>query len=212
MRIAVVTLALVAAMTASELRAEGDVNEGRTLSDTCVGCHGVDGYTNAYPTYKVPMIAGQHAAFIVYALEAYRDGEREHPTMAGQARGLSDQEFQDIAAFLASEQAEEMRAYPRARATGNIRRGEEVAGDRGCAACHGSDGNSPEGMQPPSPILAGQYADYLYQSLRQYKDGTRTSAVMAGQVQNLSDRDMRDLAAFYASQPGPLRVMEQYRR
>ncbi len=210
MRTALVTLALTALLMAPDLRAEGDVDEGRALSDTCIGCHGVAGYTNAYPTYKVPKIAGQHAAFIVHALEAYRDGEREHPTMVGQSRGLNDEEIRDIAAFLAAEKAEEKRAYPRARAVGNPSRGEEVAGDRGCAACHGADGNSPEGMQPPSPVLAGQYADYLYESLRQYKDGTRNNALMVGQVQNLSDRDMRDLAAFYASQPGAIRVMDQY--
>ncbi|MCP1728386.1 cytochrome c553 [Natronospira proteinivora] len=212
MRTALLSLALLGLLTAFDARAEGDAEEGRVLSDTCVGCHGVDGYTNAYPTYKVPKIAGQHSAFIVHALEAYRDGEREHPTMVGQSQGLSEQEIQDIAAYLASMPREEKAAYKRARSVGNPARGEEVAQDRGCAACHGDDGNSPEGMAPPSPILAGQYADYLYKSLRQYQDGTRDNAVMVGQVQDLSDRDMRDLAAFYASQPGPIQIMEQYRR
>jgi len=212
MRTALLTVALTGLMMAFNAQAEGDADEGRVLSDTCVGCHGVDGYTNAYPTYKVPKIAGQHAAFIVYALEAYRDGEREHPTMVGQAQGLSDQEIEDIAAFLASVPRESKAPYKRARATGNPSRGSEVAEDRGCAACHGADGNSPEGMQPPSPILAGQYADYLYESLKQYQDGTRSSGVMAGQVQDLSDRDMRDLAAYYASQPGSIQIMQQYRR
>lgn len=209
MRTALVTLALTAILMAPDLRAEGDIDEGRALSDTCIGCHGVAGYTNAYPTYKVPKIAGQHAAFIVHALEAYRNGERTHATMTGQSQGLSDDEISDIAAFLASEQAEEMRPHARARAVGNPARGEEVASDQGCAACHGNDGNSPEGMQPPSPRLAGQYADYLYQALRQYKDGSRSNPIMTGQVQSLEDRDMRDLAAFYASQPGAMQVMEQ---
>ncbi|MEA5445895.1 cytochrome c [Gammaproteobacteria bacterium AB-CW1] len=212
MRKALVTLALAALMTTFNAHAEGDKDAGRVLSDTCVGCHGVAGYANAYPTYKVPKIAGQHAAYVVTSLEAYRDGERQHPTMVGQAGGLSDAEIRDIAAFLASEEREEARAYARARAVGNPVRGGEVAEDRGCQACHGADGNSPEGLMPPSPVLAGQYADYLYQSLRQYKDGTRDNAVMTGQVQNLSDRDMRDLAAFYASQEGKLKVMDQYRR
>jgi len=212
MRTALLTLTLMGLLMAFDARAEGDAEEGRVLSDTCVGCHGVEGYKNAYPAYKVPKIAGQHAAFIVHALEAYRDGEREHPTMVGQSQALSGEEIQDIAAYLESMPREEMAAYKRARSVGNPGRGEEVAQDRGCAACHGADGNSPAGMSPPSPILAGQYADYLYQSLRQYKDGTRNNAVMVGQVQNLSERDMQDLAAFYASQPGPIQVMEQYRR
>lgn len=66
-----------------------------------------------------------------------------------------------------------------------------------CAACHGADGNS---VNPEWPKLAGQGEAYLYKQLVDYREGRRQNALMAGQVANLSNQDMRDLAAFYASQ------------
>jgi cytochrome c553 len=68
-----------------------------------------------------------------------------------------------------------------------------------CQACHGNAGTS---ASPDFPNLAGQHADYLYTALRHYKLGKRKNGIMAGQVANLSDADMRDLAAFYAAQKG----------
>jgi len=68
-----------------------------------------------------------------------------------------------------------------------------------CAACHGADGNS---MNPAWPKLAGQGAPYIYSQLAMFKDGTRQNALMAGQAAGLSDQDMHDLAAYYASLTG----------
>jgi len=66
-----------------------------------------------------------------------------------------------------------------------------------CAVCHGSDGNSPLSA---NPNLAGQHAEYLYKQLVEFKSGARANAIMAGMVANLSDDDMRNLAAYYAAQ------------
>ena len=66
----------------------------------------------------------------------------------------------------------------------------------GASACHGPAGVSPS---PDFPNLAGQYADYVETALRHYKTGKRKNPIMAEQVKNLSDKDMRDLAAYYAS-------------
>jgi cytochrome c553 len=68
-----------------------------------------------------------------------------------------------------------------------------------CAGCHGADGNS---ATPSFPKLAGQHEDYLYHSLKDYKAGKRKNPIMSGQVANLSDQDMKDLAAFFARQKG----------
>ncbi|MFV8835635.1 cytochrome c [Aquisalimonas sp.] len=81
----------------------GDPVRGERLADTCMGCHAVEGARNAYPSYRVPKLGGQFEEYLVIALEAYRDGERDHPTMNAQAHGLSDQEMRDIAAFFAQE-------------------------------------------------------------------------------------------------------------
>ena len=66
-----------------------------------------------------------------------------------------------------------------------------------CAACHGADGNS---SNPVWPSLAGQHANYIYKQLMDFKKGDRVNAQMTGMVANLSEADMRDLAAFYESQ------------
>lgn len=76
-------------------------------------------------------------------------------------------------------------------------RGKELSAS--CAACHGADGNS---TNPEWPKLAGQGEAYLYKQLADYKEGRRENALMAGQVAGLSDQDMRDLAAYFASQTG----------
>ena len=66
----------------------------------CIGCHGIPGYKMAYPhVYQVPMIAGQNAKFIEVALNAYKSGERKHPTMAAIAATLSDKDIAELAAY-----------------------------------------------------------------------------------------------------------------
>lgn len=66
-----------------------------------------------------------------------------------------------------------------------------------CAACHGVDGNS---TNPMWPKLAGQSAKYIYIQLMHYKKNERVHALMNPQTAHLSEQDMHDLAAYYASQ------------
>jgi len=93
-------LAAAAALPASGIAA-GDAAAGKVKAFTCMGCHGVPGYNNAYPTYHVPRLGGQHAKYLVSALQAYKAGQRSHPTMRAQAASLSEQDMEDIAAFFA---------------------------------------------------------------------------------------------------------------
>lgn len=71
-----------------------------------------------------------------------------------------------------------------------------------CAACHGPDGAKPSA--PDQPILAGQHADYLVKTLKDYKSGKRTNPIMQGFASALSTKDMEDLAAWFASQKSSL--------
>jgi cytochrome c553 len=80
---------------------------------------------------------------------------------------------------------------------GDPAKAQSIAGQV-CAACHGADGNSPLAM---NPSLAGQHAGYLLKQLKEFKSGARNNPVMMAMVANLSDDDMRSLAAYYASQP-----------
>jgi cytochrome c553 len=74
-----------------------------------------------------------------------------------------------------------------------------------CAACHGSDGNTPTG--PEFPRLAGQHYDYLLKALRDYKSGARKDPVMGAQATALTPQDMADLAAYFSEQKGSLHVI-----
>ena len=84
---------------------------------------------------------------------------------------------------------------------GDPRAGEAKA--EACIACHGTDGR---GTAPNFPNIGGQYESYLLHSLRGYKSGDRPNPIMAGIVAELSDQDLRDLAAFYAAQDSGLYV------
>ena len=67
-----------------------------------------------------------------------------------------------------------------------------------CAACHGQDGNS---QSPDYPKLGGQYPDYIAKALRDYKSGARKNPIMAGFAATLTDKDIENVAAYFASQP-----------
>jgi cytochrome c553 len=71
-----------------------------------------------------------------------------------------------------------------------------------CAACHGIDGATP--TTPDYPKLAGQYPDYLAKTLRDYKSGARKNPIMAGMAQGLTDKDIENVSAYFASQPSNL--------
>lgn len=88
-----------------------------------------------------------------------------------------------------------------APAAGNPAAGQEKS--QACAACHGPKGDTSNSMYPK---LAGQYQSYLLRALKDYKSGDRENAVMSGQVSGLSEQDMEDLAAYYASQDGGLGI------
>ncbi len=86
-------------------------------------------------------------------------------------------------------------AFPVAAASGDADVGKKKSTP--CAACHGANGVS---ASDAFPNLAGQYEDYLETALRHYKSGKRKNPIMAGQVANLSSKDMADLAAYFSSQ------------
>jgi cytochrome c553 len=78
----------------------GDAKAGADKVSMCIGCHGIPGYKATFPElYHVPMIAGQNAKYIESALNAYKKGERSHPTMDAIAGSLSDQDIADVAAY-----------------------------------------------------------------------------------------------------------------
>lgn len=171
----------------------GDVEQGRLKAQACLGCHGIPSYTNVYPSYRVPKLSGQHADYIVAALKAYQSGERSHPTMRANASTLNATDMQDIAAYLAGDQ-KVVSTAPTVQASGELQSKLAI-----CAGCHSMDGNS---QLPQNPRLAGQYRDYLYQSLLDYKEGRRNNAIMLGIIATLNETDMKLLSEYFSKQQG----------
>jgi len=165
----------------------GDVAAGRKKAATCTGCHGAEGVS---PNPVWPSLAGQQRGYLVGALRAYKTGARRDPLMTEQAKGLSEADMIELAAFYASlscQSAGSSAAAP-VVSVGNAK----VAT---CAACHGAEGAS---SNPAWPSLAGLQEAYLANALKAYQTGARQNPMMAGLVKGLSDADIGKLAAYYA--------------
>ena len=190
----------ILAFSATQSLAGGDEKAGRIKFETCSGCHSKPGYSNVYPRYNVPKLGGQHAAYTLSALKAYSNSDRSHPSMQGNAAGISPQDMEDIAAYLASFEL----ADNETEVSGNIKLGEEKAAS--CAGCHGEGGNSSDGNYPK---LSAQYESYLIKVMQDYRNQNRTNAMMNAMVGALSDEDIENIAAFYASQTKGVGVAER---
>lgn len=82
------------------LAVEGNPVAGKKKAQACVACHGPGGHSTV-PRY--PILAGQHADYIVHALTAYQTGDRKSPIMQPMAAPLSEQDKEDLAAYFASQ-------------------------------------------------------------------------------------------------------------
>jgi cytochrome c553 len=82
--------------------------------------------------------------------------------------------------------------------------GDAVAGKAKATACHACHGDGNKTLDGTYPRLAGQYPDYLAKALREYRDGKRKNAIMAGQAQALKDKDINDLAEYFGSLDGTI--------
>lgn len=189
----------IVGLAAPGLAAAADAERGAKLAYTCHGCHGMPNHKNAFPIYNVPKIGGQHAAYLVVALKAYASQERAHATMHSHAATMSEQDMQDMAAYLAGQEL-----APTGKAVGTAPKAAQT-----CVACHGIDG---VGILPEYPNLSGQHRDYLEVALKAYRSGQRKNAVMAGMAAPLTDADIRELARYYASQRPALCSTDETRK
>ncbi|HVO45037.1 MAG TPA: cytochrome c [Steroidobacteraceae bacterium] len=187
LRTGVLIAAVCGAFAAPSLAqdAQGDAARGKALSYTCLGCHGVDGYKNAYPNYSVPELEGQHPEYLAAALHGYRDGDRAHLTMHSQASTLSDQDIADIVAYLAGKPLTSS-----GKSQGAVPQAAQL-----CTSCHGQDG---VGITPQYPTLAGQHPDYIVRALQEYKKGGRKNPIMSAMAAQVKDEDMAVIAEYFS--------------
>lgn len=202
LRLSAVSAALACAALASTgfaqaRAASGNPARGKILSQTCLGCHGIDGYRNAYPNYEVPRLWGQSPTYIVNALKEYKTGtQRTFVTMHAQASSLTVQDMKDIASYFGSHPLNKQpqpASAPKPPAAVGV-----------CVACHGANGI---GVAPMYPDLAGQHPDYIVQALKEYRDGERTNPIMAGMAKTLNLRKMWIVADYYASLKPSLKTL-----
>ena len=193
---------------------KGDANAGSKKIAMCIGCHGIEGYQASFPeVYKVPKISGQAEKYISNVLNAYKKGERKHPTMRGIADSLTEQDMADISAYYANHGKVEGATLPE-KATEPKPNVAALLTKGACASCHGANYAKP--IDPSYPKIAGQNADYLFVALKSYKvEGTstwgRNNGVMGGVAKQFSNAELKELANYLASQKGDLKTIAQSR-
>jgi len=206
-------VASATAFSAHAQEAKGDAKAGEKKIAMCIGCHGIPGYQASFPeVHRVPMISGQNAKFIASALNAYKKGERKHPSMRAIADGLNDQDIADVAAYY-EDHGKGAAAAP-AKAPSPSAKVADLLNKGGCVACHGDNFNKP--IDPSYPKVGGQPADYLFVALKSYKtEGSaswgRANGIMGGVAKQFSNAELKELAGYVSSLPAELKTVPQSR-
>jgi cytochrome c553 len=182
----------------------------------CLGCHNIVGYQASFPeVHKVPKLGGQSAGYIEAALNAYKGGERKHPTMRGIADALSDQDIKDIAVHYSKQGQGEGQAAAADKPSREP--SPQVAAllqKAACASCHGANLSKP--IAPNYPKIAGQHSDYLFVALKAYKTDNnaavgRNNGVMGAIAKQFSNAELKALAQYVGSLEGDLKTVPESR-
>lgn len=215
MKLSPFVLSLALAGAAASVTAQtvtADAKSGEKKAAMCIGCHGLPRYQASFPeVHKVPMISGQNAKYLAAALNAYKSGERKHPTMRGLAGSLTDQDIADIAAFYETN-GQPVEAPPEKPGVKLRPEVAELFTKGACNSCHGTNFSKPS--DPAYPKLAGQHADYLYVAMKAYKTENnplvgRNNPIMGGMVKQFSLVELRAMSNYLASLPGELQTVPE---
>jgi len=171
----------------------------RIAVGTCAACHGPRGHSYSP---KFPVLAGQHATYLVTQLQGFRAQTRGDPDalgyMWGMAAPLDDSMITGLADYYAAQ-------VPRHGPAGNpallargksiYENGDAAQGVPPCAACHGADAAGTDTY----PRLAGQHVQYLVKQLRSFQNNMRNVAVMHGVARGLQVADVEAVATYLQS-------------
>jgi len=183
----------VDAAAGEALYSNGDATRGVVA---CITCHGPKGQS-AVGTW--PKLSAQHAAYTAKQLKNFKEGTRANPIMMGMAATLTEQDMQNIAAYLVKQPVSQGVAQDKntIELGQSIYRGGIAAkGVPACAACH-----SPTGAGIPSqyPRLGGQWAEYTNAQLLAFREGVRkNSTQMTAIASKLSDLEMKAVSDYMA--------------
>jgi cytochrome c553 len=183
----------VDAAAGETLYSAGDATRGVVA---CITCHGPKGQS-AVGTW--PKLSAQHAAYTAKQLRNYKDGTRANAVMMGMSAALTEQDMNNIAAFLVKQEPSLGVAQSKdtiALGQSIYRGGIAAKGVPACAGCH-----SPTGVGIPSqyPRLGGQWAEYSNAQLLAFREGTRkNSSQMTTIASKLSDQEMKAVSDYIA--------------
>lgn len=183
--------------------------------EMCVGCHGIVGYQASFPeVYRVPKIAGQSAKYIAAALNAYKTGDRKHPTMRGIADSLSEQDIADISAYYEKLGGENRKPAPEQASRQPNAQVTALLQKAACASCHGANMSKP--IDPSYPKIAGQHSDYLFVALKAYKTENnpavgRNNGVMGAIAKQFSNAELKALSQYIGSLQGEMETVPEPR-
>jgi cytochrome c553 len=174
-------LVLVIALPASA----ADKAAGEQKSGSCVGCHGKNGIGR---NSQWPNLAAQQPAYLANQLKAFKSGNRSNPIMQPLAANLSNEDIDNLAAYFSSQKP------AKAGADAELAKSGEASASM-CLGCHGqkAEGNG------QFPRLAGQHPDYIEQQLHNFKEGLRKNGPMQAITANLSETNIKALAAYFGA-------------
>jgi cytochrome c553 len=162
-----------------------DPAAGEQKAAACSGCHGPLGKSS---NAQWPNLAAQQSIYLINQLKAFQSGSRKNSLMQPLAASLSEEDINHLAAYFSSQQAAKAGSDPALAKAGQSK-------SSMCLGCHGA---SAEG-NGQFPRLAGQHPEYLVQQLKNFKQGTREGGPMQAIAANLSEEDMKALAAYFGS-------------
>jgi len=169
------------------------INSTIELASSCFACHGPNGNSQ---TDSVPSIAGLSADYLQSALSEYISGRRDNEFMKVFKHSLDHEKITQLSEYFSTQK----RRKTTLSHNGNVNTGEKLA-SKLCAGCHGIKGNS---AVSSIPSLSGQNAAYLIKAIGTYSDGTRKNAMMKQALNNVSTKNIRHIAGYYATQtPDP---------
>lgn len=154
----------------------------------CIKCHGETGNSTAS---GMPNLTAQDPQYFASSVQSYAEGNRSHKLMSKLVGELDQQTISEIGVFYAVQQPQRTETT----GDGDAQAGSAIA--EKCATCHGADGNA---SNANTPTLAGQDARYFVKAMQAYQDGKRKHEKMSEAAAEISETEIKDLAAFYASQ------------
>lgn len=198
------SLGLLAGSTlrAADIDPELKLAAQRVAITTCATCHGPQGRS---VSPKFPVLAGQHASYLIAQMKAFKAQTRGDPDalgyMWGMAAPLDDAMIEALAAYYSAQKpgpGQHGDAATIARGADIFSKGIAAEGIPPCISCHGANAAGTDDF----PRLSGQHAQYLLKQLRSFQSNLRNVAVMHGVASELKTPEMSAVAAYLQSLSG----------